>query len=275
MSGKLVGQVLDAAEAGQLRHLSRAAFHALIAIAERCTHDTLQGYAHNSRIQAAIYTGNSKRSVLRAVRELKDAGLIRVVERGYRIPNGASRSNRYEVTLPPPPVSTADVGATQDGTSAAPVGATQDGSNDADVGATQGGANDADVGAKYGHVCAKYGHVGAIQGGTLNGSIDGSFDGGRRGCAAAELPPPPPVPTEPPLYCPKHPGGTTDKCGPCGTQKQARKQWAIDCDERNGALVEAVRQAVADCTDCDELAWHLDTAGVTTDSKCQAVKDYR
>ena len=262
MSGKLVGLVLDAAESGQLNGLSRPAFHALIAIAERCLDATQQGYAHSSRIQAAIHTGNSRRSAKRAVRELKDCGLVRVVQRGYRIPNGDSRSNLYELTLPAPR-NTADVGASQGGPSVA------------DVGATQGGPSDGDVGAKYGHVGAKYGHVGATQAGPLNGIVDGIVDGGRRACAAAGLPPPPKLSSEPNRYCPKHPYGTNDKCGDCGTARVANQQWVIKRDEHTRRIARLRRQAIDACKRCDEQAWCLGPDGGATNTKCRAIKEYR
>jgi hypothetical protein len=98
MSGQLVGEVLDAAEAGQLDGLSRAAFHALLAIAERCHHDTRQGSVRRSRIQAAIYTNNGYRTASRAIRELKDAGIIRIVKRGYKS-HGRVAAPIYELTV--------------------------------------------------------------------------------------------------------------------------------------------------------------------------------
>ena len=274
MSGKLVGLVLDAAESGQLDGLSRPAFHALIAIAERCLDGTQQGYAHSSRIQAAIRTGNSPRSVKRAVRELKDCGLVRVVQRGYRIPNGESRSNLYELTLPAPR-KPADVGATHDGPNAVDVGAIQGGPSVADVGATLDGPNDGDVGAKYVHVGAKYVHVGATQDGPLDGIVDGIVDGGRRACAAADLPPPPHLIPEPNRYCPKHPYGTNDKCGDCGTARVANQQWAIKRDQHSRSIAQLLRQAIDACNRCDDQAWHLGPDGGATNIKCQAIKDYR
>jgi hypothetical protein len=97
MSGQLVGEVLDAAEAGQLDKLSRPAFCALMAVAERCHHSNRQGTVRRARIQAAIFERNGYRTASRAIRELKDAGLIRVVRRGYKAPNGDTASPIYEL----------------------------------------------------------------------------------------------------------------------------------------------------------------------------------
>lgn len=84
MSGMLLGEVIDAAEAGLLDKLSLPAFSALIAIAEKCNHHTRQGTVRRERIRAAIHRHNSETTAKRAIRELKDAGLIRIVKNGYR-----------------------------------------------------------------------------------------------------------------------------------------------------------------------------------------------
>lgn len=271
MSGKLVGRVLDAAETGHLDHISRAAFHALIAIAERCLDSTHQGYAHTRRIQAAIRSGNSRRSALRAIRELKAAGLVRVVERGYRLPTGQSRSNLYELTLAPP----TDASATQDGATANHVGATQDGATDLDASATQDGSNDADASAKIDDASAIYGHASAIQGGALNGIVDGRVDGGRRGCAVAALPPPPTLRPEPDRHCPKHPGGTTESCPPCGAARKDNERWVEERHDHQRRIGQTLRRTVDSCDQCDDEAWYLDGQGLPTNVKCAAVQGCR
>ena len=102
MSGQLVGEILDAAEAGQLDKLSRPAFYALLAIAERCHHVTRQGSVSRSRIRAAMHAGNSYRTADRAVRELKDAGLIRVIKHGWKS-HGVGHANVYALAVLTPP----------------------------------------------------------------------------------------------------------------------------------------------------------------------------
>lgn len=152
MSGKLVGEVLDAAEAGHLDGLSRPAFHALLAIAEKCHHQTRQGSVRKVRIQAAIYVGNSTRTADRAIRELKAAGLVQVVKRGFKAPGGKSLAPIYQLAeLSPPKVAEAT----------------------------------GEAFAKTGEAFAKTGQAFATQGGVLDGSIDGSIDGER-----GALPPP-------------------------------------------------------------------------------------
>jgi hypothetical protein len=94
MSGALVGEVLDAAEAGHLDSLSRGDVLALIAVAEKCHTTTRQGSVRMSRIQALM--GASRATAWRAMRRLKDRGLIRVVKRGYKA-HGVGHANVYEL----------------------------------------------------------------------------------------------------------------------------------------------------------------------------------
>lgn len=98
-----MGEVLDAAEAGHLDEISDHAFHALLAIAERCRADTRQGSVSQSRIRAAIRTRNSTRTFERAMRELKAAGLVQVVRRGHKPANSDTAvAPVYELAELPP-----------------------------------------------------------------------------------------------------------------------------------------------------------------------------
>jgi hypothetical protein len=169
MSGQLVGEVLDAAEAGQLDKLSRPAFSALLAIAERCHHFSRRGSVSRSRIKAAIHAGNSDRTADRAVRELKDAGLIQVVKRGYES-HGEGHANIYELCmLAPPKMAEApdDAYATQDG-----------------------GSTTQCASAKIACASAKIACASATQDGEHNGTKDGTKDG--------KEPPYPPTREQPP-----------------------------------------------------------------------------
>ena len=161
MSGQLVGEVLDAAEAGLLDGLSPPAFHALLAIAERCHQTTRQGWVPRSRIQAAIWGHNSPRTASRAVCELRDAGLIVVVKRGYQAPGSQPMASVYELTkLTPPKVARASAQA------------------DAKIGEKPG--------RKPGQAHAKTGQAHATQGGATNGIYNGNTQ--------RENPPYPPEP---------------------------------------------------------------------------------
>jgi hypothetical protein len=116
MSGQLVGEVLDAAEAGRLVGLSRGDVLALVAIAEKCHAATRQGSVRMTRIQAVM--NQSRTTAWRAVRTLKDRELIRVVKRGYES-HGTGHANVYEVAVLVPPKmkhATTDACATQDET---------------------------------------------------------------------------------------------------------------------------------------------------------------
>jgi hypothetical protein len=94
MSGQLVGEVLDAREAGRLDDLSPPTLLALIAIAEKCHGTTRQGSVRMSRIQAVM--GQSRTTAWRAVRKLTDRGLVRMVKRGYRS-HGEGHATVYEL----------------------------------------------------------------------------------------------------------------------------------------------------------------------------------
>lgn len=57
---------------------------------------------------------------------------------------------------------------------------------------------------------------------------------------------------EPPAeFCPKHPTGTTEPCGPCGTAKRMNRAW----HDRQAVAGEAkraeMRAAIRNCTACD------------------------
>src|SRR6185312_2786900 len=110
MSGQLVGEVLDAREAGRLDDLSPDAVLVLLVIAEKCHHVTRQGSVRMSRIQAAMgrrseksqSAAASRGAAARILRRLKDRGFVRVVKRGYKS-HGDGHANVYEVAVLVPP----------------------------------------------------------------------------------------------------------------------------------------------------------------------------
>jgi hypothetical protein len=219
-----VGEVLDAAEAGQLG-LSQGELLALVAIAEKCGTGTRQGSVRIGRIQAAM--GKSKRTAVRALERLKDRGHIRVVKRGFNS-HGVAKAPIYELSVLTPP----KMAQTTD-----------------DACATEVGVSNPDVLApKRQCACAKSECACATQGGVLDGSIDGSIDGGARASAA---PPPPPEiaddnpDPEPPRFCPDHmPDGTTDKCGACATCRENWTRWRARRDK-----------VIRDCGLCDDRGY--------------------
>lgn len=159
MSGILVGEVIDAAEAGTLPALSRPAFSALIAIAEKADHKTRQGSVRQSRIRAAIYARNSPRTAVRAVKELKDAGLVTVVKRGFKAPDGSGAATVYQL-------------ATLNKACA-----TETACADQEAHATQLASATGEAHAKSDEAHAKSAQAHATLGGAYDGFIDGSIDG--------------------------------------------------------------------------------------------------
>jgi hypothetical protein len=144
MSGRLVGQVIAASPVLQERGLSKNGFLALLAIAEKCTEKNMQASVPWIHLSHGLY-GASKRTVVRTVGELKDAGLVRVVKRGWANQHGDAQAPIYELCLAPPVAQT-----------------------------------NCELCAKSGELCAKSGELCAMQGGALNGSTNGSTNGDRR-----------------------------------------------------------------------------------------------
>ena len=91
MSGQLVGEVIAGAAELKARGITDRGFMALIAIAEKCHHQTRQGSVRWAWIQAGLF-GSSKRTAERAVAELKSAGIVQVSKVGF--------SNRYLTRAP-------------------------------------------------------------------------------------------------------------------------------------------------------------------------------
>jgi DNA-binding MarR family transcriptional regulator len=107
VSGALVGEVIDALEAGSVA-LTDPEFRALVAIAEKCHADTRQGSVRTARIHAVI--GMSESTTERTIRSLKGRGLIRVVKRGSKS-HGLFRATLYELlALPSSKVKEAQAG---------------------------------------------------------------------------------------------------------------------------------------------------------------------
>lgn len=161
MSGKLVGEVFDAREAGLLEELPAVELLALVAIAEKAYEATRLGQVRMSRIQAA--TGKSRRTAERAVSRLKKRGLIRVVKRGSNSQGNNPQAPVYELVLPPP--KTAEV---VEGTSA-----NMDGGSSEEVLPPFPEV----LPPKSQSTSAILGSTSAIQGGDHDGSYDGSYDG--------------------------------------------------------------------------------------------------
>ena len=98
-----MGEVIAAADSLKKRGLSERGFHALVAIAEGCRIETRQGSVPYSRIQAGLF-GASRSTAERAIRDLKTAGLIRVVKRGFNNHAGRACAPIYEIAILSDPV---------------------------------------------------------------------------------------------------------------------------------------------------------------------------
>jgi hypothetical protein len=152
VSGQLVGEVIAASPTLRQNGLSKNGFLALIAIAEKCIVRTRQGSVNWDHIRDGLY-GVSRRTAERAVRELKDAEIVRVVARGWANQHVEAKAPIYEVaplSFPPP------VAATNEELS----------------------AKSEELSAKSEELSATHPPL-TCGAPTLDGSIDGSIDGGR------------------------------------------------------------------------------------------------
>jgi hypothetical protein len=94
MSGQLVGEVIDALEAGlKLKDPEKLI---LLAIAEKCQKDR-RGYVRKGRLVAAV--GQSQRTTERYLSVLVKADVVVVVQRGLKVPGRDPQAPLYE--LPP------------------------------------------------------------------------------------------------------------------------------------------------------------------------------
>jgi hypothetical protein len=96
VSGQLVGEVLAASDSLQARGLSERGFHALVAIAEKASASDRTASVRWDHVRAGLY-GASKRTAQRAVEDATKAGVIELVEKGFRNQHGASRAPIYRI----------------------------------------------------------------------------------------------------------------------------------------------------------------------------------
>lgn len=261
MSGQIVGEVIDAAEAGHLDDLSSNAFDALIVIADRAHTDTRQGSVRAGRIAAAIRRPNapwtttaaaSQSTVERAIKELKGAGWVSVVKRGFNNNHGRAQAPVYEVAPFPSSMVTETV-------TSAPV--------------VQGDGNGEAFPSNHRPFPSNGGGVPVTQGDDLTVFPDGSLDGGSareaepapsQGGGFADDPPKDQPTPEPPRRCPKHVNwdtarhGKVPDCPGCRDAREAHKRWQADSKvaraDREAAVSvtkDEIQQAVEDCDDCD------------------------
>lgn len=155
MSGQLVGEVIAASAVMQAHGLPERCFHALLAIAEKCHADTRRGTVPWTHIQDGLY-GKSYETAKRAVTQLKAAGLLRGVKRGFNNQHGRVAAPVYEIVplsewVTQVTCSPADLAENRTGHSGDPIG----------------GANGSKQGGRTGH-----------SGDPLNGTTNGTTDYG-------------------------------------------------------------------------------------------------
>lgn len=173
MSGQLVGEVIAAAPALKARGLTERGFMALIAIAEKCHTATRQASVPWFWIQSGLF-GASLSTAKRAIRDLKDAGVVRVVKRGFDNHHGRSCAPIYEIL----PLSERVTQVTH----------SVDSERVTQVTHSQGGER-VTSGGRTGQIGGRTGHLGDL----LNGSINGSTNGTTKESGAKNAPPTPTV----------------------------------------------------------------------------------
>ena len=173
MSGQLVGEVIAASAALQKRGLSQRGFHALIAIAEKCHTQTRQGSVRWDHICDCIY-GASLSTAQRAVKDLKSAGAIRVVKRGFNNQHGRICAPIYQIE---------PLGDTSSGVSCESVSATTEHVTQVTQsppvrtghpGDAIGGGRTCQTRGRTRQIGGRTGHPGDL----LDGPLDGPLDGG-------------------------------------------------------------------------------------------------
>lgn len=156
MSGQLVGEVLDASGALQASGLSERGFHALVAIAEKCHTTTRQGSVRWDHIRAGLY-GASLATAKRAIKDLKTAGIIRVIKRGFNNQHGRICAPIYQIAPLPERV-------------------TQVTQSLAGANGSHEGGERVKPGGRMGQIRTRTGHPGDLLDGSIDGPIDGPLD---------------------------------------------------------------------------------------------------
>lgn len=198
MTGQLVGEVLAASQRLREQGLSERGFHALVAIAEKSSTVSRQGSVRWNHIRDGLY-GASLSTAKRAVKDLKDAGLIRVIKRGFNNQNGRACAPIYEMTPLTERVTQMNHSPSHR------AGQTEE---------------------RTGHIRERTGHPGD----PLDGSIDGPIDKRERPPSATTLALSPRFPVaddlEPSTYCDAHmPYGTGESCRRCKTHRINHERW--------------------------------------------------
>lgn len=223
MSGQLVGEVLAASDELRGRGLSSRGFYALIAIAEKASTHNRQASVPWKHIRAGLY-GASASTAKRAISDLKDAGLVRVLRRGFDNQNGRVEAPIYEIQ----PIGEQVTQVTQSG------------------GGRTGHLGDPIAADRTGHLEDRTGHFGdrtGHPGDLLNGSTNGSTNGGR-----ARLDDEPRCDKHrDPIVFPRPP-----KCWDCETVRKEREADQLATAERAAAERKRIVELIDNCPNCDD-----------------------
>lgn len=241
MSGAIVGEVLGASAELQARGLSERGFHALVAIAEKAHPHTRQASVRWDHIRAGLFCA-SLPTAKRAVKDLRDLGLVRVVKRGFDNQHGRVCAPIYEIA----PISERITQVSQSPTSER---LTQ-------VIHSVGGER-INPGGRTDQTGQRTDHLGEL----LDGSIDGPVDGGARaGEVVAQIDTPSSKQTANAKRprCARHAHIDNDAdVPPCLDCKQARLTSEADADERasrEDAARDRIRRIIDNCDHCDAFA---------------------
>ena len=203
----------------------------------------------------------NEKTLKKALRALEANGWIRVTEQGGSEPGGPRRATVYALTFP--------TGGTEYPGSNIETG----GSEYPGSGGSTGGSESHD----RGYSVPRPGVVSTADRGYSLPPHQGSYQGrtgedhspGRAGdeSAAVDTPTPPddPAPTAPapPVaaasrYCPRHPHGTPDRCGPCREHREAFEAAELEAESTRRAEGRARAAALADCPHCDQNGFRIE-----------------
>jgi hypothetical protein len=248
VSGQLVGEVIDAADRLKSSGLSERGFHALLAIAEKCHTTSRQGSVRWDHIRAALYWA-SMSTAKRAVHDLRSAGLVKVIKRGFDNHAGRACAPIYEIA--PLPERVTQVTQSPDPERVTQVTQSPEGERVKTEGRT-------------GQIGGRTGHLGDL----LDVSIDGSLDV----CAADAAPQPASTP-QPNPYCAEHmPWGTEDDCRKCGRARTRHERWLADKPAHDREVAQARERARKNCHLCAGHGWVLGSDGTPVEpaTRCPA-----
>ena len=211
MSGRLVGELL-AARVDALAGLTQTETLVLIAIANRCLDGERTASVSWSQLDAV--SGKSRSSTERAVKSLKQGGVIQVTHRGFNNAHGRASAPVYAICeLPELPVSVTQVRETQPDVSVTQVRETPE----------PFPSNEGPFPSNGGTVS-----VTAMRDITVvtNGLTNDLPNGGDAREREASTHPLRADDDEPPLFCTRHPNGSEgEPCRSCGDARRIHDAW--------------------------------------------------